>query len=599
DYSRSLMMAQFELKQDFAFILKGLSLSAMLNTTRRSYYDISRFYNPYYYQVTTYDKIRNAYNLGLINETTATDYLAYNEGQKEVTSTSHVQAILNYNNTFNKRNAVSGMLVFLMDNQVDANAGDLQTSLPHRNIGVSGRFTYAYDERYFAEFDFGYNGSERFYKAKRFGFFPSVGLAWYVSKEKFWKPLSHVISNLKLRATYGLVGNDAIGSPSDRFFYLSNVDMNDPDRGAHFGTDYAYRRNGVSISRYANEDITWETAAKTNLGLELGLLDKVNIQLDLYRQHRTNILMKRAYIPYTTGLSSSPQANVGEAKGKGIDLSVEYQQYFGQSFWLQARGNFTYATSAFTVYEEPNYTSRYLSHIGYSLSQQWGYIAEHLFVDDNEIANTPHQNFGEYHPGDIKYRDVNGDGQVTTLDQVPIGYPTTPEIVYGFGFSAGYKDFDLSCFFQGLARESFWINVNASAPFVPYYYNDDEKNSGIIYQNQLLKAIADDHWSEDNRNVYALWPRLSATTDLLKNNSQRNTWFMRNGAFLRLKTLEFGYTLPEKMTRRWHVTKTRFYLSGTNLLTVSGFKLWDIEMGGDGLGYPIQKVMNIGVQISF
>lgn len=602
NYSQFLMLAQFELNQDFSFITEGLSLRGMINTTRRSYNDVSRFYNPYYYQVVAYDKLSDTYNTSLINETTGTDYLNYSEGQKDVNATSHIQAILNYNRTYAEKNDVSGMLVFLLDNEVNTNAGDLQTSLPHRNIGVSGRFTYSYDKRYFGEFDFGYNGSERFYKDKRFGFFPSVGAAWYVSKEKFWQPMSRVISNLKLRVTYGLVGNDAVGSPTDRFFYLSNVNLNDAGRGAHFGTEYTYSKPGVSISRYSNQDITWETATKTNLGLELGILDKVNVQLDLYNEDRTHILMTRSYVPSTTGLADKPQANVGEANSKGIDLSMDYQQYFGHDFWLQARANFTYATSAFKVYEEPDYNSKYLSHVGYSITQQWGYIAEHLFIDQKEIDNTPQQNFGEYHPGNIKYRDVNGDGQITTLDQVPIGYPTTPEIVYGFGFSAGYKGFDLSCFFQGLARESFWIDAYATAPFVAYTYSA-EKDQGLltdkILQNQLLQAIADNHWSMDNQNPYAFWPRLAATNDLLGNDAQRNTWFMRNGSFLRLKTVEFGYTLPARITRRWHIDQTRFYFSGINLLTVSKFNLWDVEMGGNGLGYPIQKVMNFGVQISF
>lgn len=598
NYAQFLMMAQFELNQDFSFIAKGLSLKAMINTTRRAYNDVSRFYNPYYYQVSTYDKLADAYTTTLLNENSGTDYLNYKEGTKTVTSTSHVQAILNYSHSFQDKNDLSGMLVFLMDNEVQDNAGDLQASLPHRNIGVSGRYTYDYDKKYFAEFDFGYNGSERFYKAKRFGFFPSFGAAWTVSKEAFFKPISHAITNLKLRATYGLVGNDAVGAPTDRFFYLSNVDLNDATRSATFGTDYTYTRNGVSISRYSNQDITWETAAKTNLGLEMSIIDRVNIELDLYQEHRKHILMARSFIPLTTGLSSTPQANVGQAKGKGIDLSVDFQQSFSSGLWLQLRANFTYATSAFTVYEEPNYDSKYLSKVGYSINQQWGYIADHLFVDQREIDNAPRQNFGEYSPGNIKYRDVNGDGQVTTLDQVPLGFPTTPEIVYGFGFSAGFKDFDLSCFFQGLGRESFWINPYATAPFVSYLYDNETAPAGVL-QNQLLKSIADNHWSPDNQNPYAFWPRLSATADLLSNDAQRNTWFMRNGAFLRLKTLEFGYTLPTKVTRRWHIDKTRFYLSGINLLTFSKFKLWDVEMGGNGLDYPIQKVMNVGVLISF
>jgi hypothetical protein len=197
--------------------------------------------------------------------------------------------------------------------------------------------------------------------------------------------------------------------------------------------------------------------------------------------------------------------------------------------------------------------------------------------------------------GDIKFRDVNGDGVITSLDMVPIGFPTTPEIIYGFGFSAKYKGLDFSSFFQGSARSSFWIDANATAPFVEYKYKDDEL-PGYILQNQLLKAYADDHWSEQNRNLYALWPRLS-TGPGKENNTMRSTWFMRNGTFLRLKEVEIGYTLPVKLTRRAHLENVRVYANGMNMLTISGFKLWDIEMAGNGLGYPIQKVLNFGVVV--
>ncbi|QEC52425.1 TonB-linked SusC/RagA family outer membrane protein [Anseongella ginsenosidimutans] len=602
EYSSSLMMAQFELKQDLSVITPGLSLQGMINTNRRSYYDVSRFYEPFYYQMGTYDKSKNSYTITQLNENEGTDYLDYEEGDKLVTSTSYVQASANYTHTFAEKHGVSGMLVFMMNNIVDANSGNLQTSLPHRNLGLSGRFTYSYDSRYFGEFNFGYNGSERFYKDKRFGFFPSGGVAWYVSNEDFWEPVKEVVSNLKLRATYGLVGNDAIGRAEDRFFYLSNVEMNDDGRGATFGTNYDYIRSGVSISRYDNRDITWETALKTNIGIEIGLFEKVNIVADIFHEDRTNILMARSFIPTTMGLSSDVYANLGEASSRGIDLSIDYQHFINNDFWVQARGNFTYSTSEYEVYEEPVYQEGYLSHEGYSLNQQWGYIAERLFVDELEILNSPRQNFGEYHAGDIKYRDVNGDGQITTRDQVPIGYPTVPEIVYGFGFSTGYKNFDFSAFFQGLARESFWIDVNATAPFVSYRSPGEVSAglySGYTLENQLLRAYANDYWSEDDRDIYALWPRLSATNDLLNNNAQKNTWFMRNGAFIRLKTVELGYTLPQRITERWKVEKTRIYLSGINLLTFSDFDLWDIEMAGQGLGYPLQKVYNIGVQVSF
>jgi TonB-linked SusC/RagA family outer membrane protein len=594
DYSRSLMLATLQLSQDLSSLTEGLSARVMVNTTRNAFFDVSRFYNPFYYSAGPYDKLTGTYNLSLLNENSGTEYLGYNEGDKLINSTFYLESALNYNHTFSKKHTLSGLLVYIMRQTLEANAGDLQRSLPTRNTGLSGRGTYSYENRYFAEFNFGYNGSERFYKTNRFGFFPSAGLAWSVSNEKFFAHYKPVISNLRLRATYGLVGNDAIGSPTDRFFYLSNVNMSDAGKKATFGIDNGYSRNGITISRYSNPYISWETATKTNFALELGLFNKVQIIAEYYNELRKNILMTRN-IPSTAGLSAPVRANVGEAAGHGVDLSIDYSQFFGKDFWITSRANFTYATSKYNVYEEPKYKEQYLSRVGYPLSQQWGFIAERLFVDQNEVDNSPLQNFGEYGAGDIKFRDLNGDGQITSLDKAPIGFPTTPEIVYGFGFSTGYKGFDISAFFQGSARESFWIDVDATAPFISYKY--PKENISSLLQNQLLKAYADDHWSEENGNLYALWPRLSANPNT--NNNQLSTWFMRNGAFLRLKSLEAGYTLPKKVTTKFGMEKCRIYASGTNLLTLSGFKLWDIEMAGNGLGYPIQRVFNLGINVSF
>ena len=312
---------------------------------------------------------------------------------------------------------------------------------------------------------------------------------------------------------------------------------------------------------------------------------KENIIAEYFTEHRTNILMDRAFIPSTMGLTAAVRANVGEARARGVDIQADYQQVWSNDFWTSARANFTWARSKFDVYEEPNYPERWRSRIGYSLAQNWGYIAERLFVDDAEAANSPSQaSFGSlYGGGDIKYTDVNRDGKIDQKDMVPIGNPTSPEIIYGFGFSAGWKGFDASVFFQGLANESFWINASATSPFQG--------------QTQLLKVYADSHWSEDNRDVYALWPRLSNYVN--SNNVQSSTWFMRDGSFLRLKQVEFGYTLPRKLTDRAHIDNLRLYLSGSNLWTWSRFRLWDVEMAGNGLGYPIQRIMNIGLNITF
>lgn len=592
NYSRSMMSAQFEIKQDLSGITEGLSLRGMGNTNRLSYFDVSRAYNPFYYRSGNYNFTDNSYKVSVLNPDTGTDYLGYGEGEKTLNSNLYVETAANYNRTFNSRHTVSALMLFMLNNRLVANAGSLFESLPYRNTGLSGRATYSYNNRYFGEFNFGYNGSERFYKTDRFGFFPSAGVAWYVSNEKFWDPLKSVISKLKFRGTYGLVGNDAIGGPEDRFFYLSDVNMNNAGRGAAFGRDNGYSRNGISISRYGNQDITWETAKKVNLGVELGLLNKVEVLIDMYREKRTNILMSRANsTPTYLGLEQAVKANVGAASGEGIDVSIDYSDHFGKNFWITSRGNFTYAKSAYDIFEEPDYKEQYQSRLGYSVRQQWGYIAERLFVDDNEVSNSPKQNFGDYGAGDIKYRDLNGDGQITSFDKAPIGYPTVPEIIYGFGFSTGYKNLDLSCFLQGSARSSFWIDANATSPFAQYQFE------GRLAQNQLLKAYSDDHWSENNRNIYALWPRLSPGVS--QNNTQTSTWFMRNGAFLRLKTVELGYSLPKSLTKKAGVELVRIYATGLNLFSASKFKLWDVEMGGNGLGYPIQKVINVGAQVSF
>ena len=597
DYTKSMILAQFELKQKLDFIAEGLNARGLFSTQRYSNFDVSRYYNPFYYNTTGYDKYTDTYQLYNLNPTTGTDYLTYSEGKKEITATTYSELAVNYDRTFGKH-GVSGLLVATMRNYLEANAGSLSLSLPSRNMGVSGRFTYSFDKRYFTEFNFGYNGSERFSKKERFGFFPSVGLAWFASNENFWgENFKRIVTKLKLKGTYGLVGNDAIGDAKDRFFYLSEVNMNQSTKAYTFGQDLGNTINGVSISRYANDLITWETAKKLNLGAEIGLFDKWEVMVDLYHEHRTNILMNRASIPTTMGLQATPKSNIGEATGKGLDMSVDYNQSFENGLWITGRANLTYAISKFKVYEDVDNTNTpWLEHVGQSVSQQWGYIAEHLFVDDNEVANSPTQ-FGEYSGGDIKYRDINNDGIISALDQVPIGYPTEPEIIYGFGFSTGYKGFDFSCFFQGLARESFWIDATKTSPFIDSQTTEERQNDPRISKNALLQAYADNHWSESNRDIFALWPRLSDR--LITNNVQRNTWFLRDGSFLRLKSLEFGYTIPKRITSRLKMNTLRIYGSGTNLLTFSKFKLWDPEMGGNGLGYPIQKVFNVGVQLSF
>ena len=590
NYSESTILAQFEFKQNLDFITKGLNLRGLFSTSRYSYFDVSRQYNPYYYAINNYDKHTGKYTLSELN-TDGTEYLGYKEGDNNIYTVTYGEVVGNYDRKFGK-NGVSGLLAFTVRNKLTGNAGSLSASLPARNIGFAGRFTYNYDERYFTEFNFGYNGSERFAPSERWGFFPSFGVGYIISKEKFFKPLTKVFNMLKLKATYGLVGNDAIGESEHRFFYLSEISANSSAYQYTWGNEFGHTVNGVAIKKYPNSKITWERSYKTNLGIEARMFDMFDLQVDYYTETRKNILLTRSYIPSTMGLQATPMSNLGEAFGRGVDASLEFQKSFNKDFWITGRANFTFAKTKYTKYEEIDYSATpWLSKIGRPVSQVWGYVAERLFVDDEEVKNSPKQ-FGDYGAGDIKYKDVNGDGVITELDKVPIGYPTEPEIIYGFGFSAGYKKVDLSCFFQGAARESFWISPSSTAPFV-----DTDGNGSLVSKNALLKVYADDHWSEDNRNLYALWPRLS--TYAISNNNQVSTWFMRDGTFIRLKSVEAGFTFPTKWLQKLYVKNFRVYISGTNLLTFSKFKLWDPELAGNGFNYPTQRVFNLGVQVKF
>ena len=598
EYENTVILAQLELKQDFSFITEGLKGRLLGNVTRTSYYDLQRSYTPFYYALDSYDKKKDEYTLSALNPDLGTDYLGYSPGSKKVGSSLYLEASLSYDRTFVEKHNVSGMLVYTVREGKSGNENTLQKSLPTRNLGLAGRFTYGFSDRYFAEFNFGYNGSERFDKSHRWGFFPSGGLGWVVSNEKFWadKPISKVVNMLKLKGSYGLVGNDNISNNDNRFFYLSEVNMNNSGRGMNFGTNFDEGYNGISISRYANPKIGWEISHKMNVGFELKLFNDLEIQAEYFKERRTNILQERADIPSLMGFQAPIRANIGEAKGQGVDISLDYSHIFNKNLWTTIRGNFTYASSEFSEYEEPDYSATpWRSKIGSKLSQTYGYIAERLFVDDEDVANSPKQQFGEYTAGDIKYKDINRDGIIDEQDIVPIGYPTTPEIIYGFGFSVGYKAFDFNCFFQGSARSSFFISPLRITPFAQPYDPDNELG-GKQANNALLQVIANNHWSESNQNMYAFWPRLSDTA--ISNNNQSSTWWLRDGTFLRMKSAEIGYTLPKRLTSKAKLENLRIYVSGTNLFNISKFKIWDTEMGNNGLGYPVQRVFNVGIQLS-
>lgn len=588
DRFSSTTTAQFQVEQDLDIITKGLKLRGMASLNSYSMSETSRGFTPFYYGLKEVDTEAGVlHSLEQISE--GTEYLNTNPVYKLASNSFYFEAVGQYNRIYSQKHEVGALLVVYAREFLNSSGDDVYASLPSRNMGISGRATYAYDERYLAELNFGYNGSERFSPQNRFGFFPSAGLGWVVSKENFFpETLRKTISTLKFKATYGLVGNDAISG--DRFYYLSNVNLNDGGKGYSWGQDFGNSYNGYNISHYANPAVTWEIAEKTNWGLELGLFSNTSIQLDYFTENRSNIYMWRDYIPLTMGLTAPIASNIGKAESHGVDGSVDYKVNVNKDLWITSRVNFTYATNKIVENGEPMYPYAYMSNIGQPMNQPRGLIAERLFIDELDVLNSPSQynqtansNEAKYMAGDIKYMDVNKDGKIDDSDMVPIGFPTVPEIIHGFGASVGYTDFDLSFFFQGSGRSSFFIAPTAISPFV------NERNA--------LRIIADNHWSDDNPDPNAFWPRMSVAS--VPNNEKPSTWWLRDGRFLRLKSVELGYSLPSSVVKRINVEKARFYVSGTNLFVLSKFKLWDPEMGGQGLGYPPQKIINVGLNVNF
>jgi len=600
-FSESRMSAQFEVNQNLKFITPGLSFFGLFSTNRYAYFDVSRNYLPFYYDMQNYNEQTGEYKLRWLNQQpgAAREYLGYNEGPKYLNTYLYLLGRIDYSRAFGSH-TVGASLIGTRQQTLDGNAGNLQASLPNRNLGISGRASYSFDSRYFFEFNFGYNGSEKFAPDHRFGFFPTVGAGWLVSNEKFWQGgINNVITRLKLRGSYGLVGNDAIGDPrTQRFFYLSNVA---PNSGSpvYFGTNNSVMMQGTTINAYPNPDVTWETSRKANLAAEFTFFNKLNITAEVYKENRYDILIQRGFIPVTVGIENSAagnlRSNLGKATADGIDLNINYRQDFKSGLWVSVLGNLTITRNKIGHLEEPEYRNSWSFRTGRMINQPFGFIAERLFVDDKEAANSPSQIFGTYLPkgGDIKYRDVNKDGKIDQDDMVPIGLPSTPQVIYGFGFSLGYKNFDLSAFFQGSARSSFFINPTGVTNFEYGIFG----TAPFVNNAQILQAYADNHWSEENQNLYALWPRLSVYD--IPNNQQQSTWWLRDGSFIRLKSVEAGYTFPKKWTSKAAMRAARIYFSGLNLLTFSKFKLWDPELAGNGFAYPVQKVFNIGLKFDF
>ena len=580
DQFRGHFTSALTVNQNLDFITKGLSATGMATFYNRVYSAVYRSFTPFMYQLTDYniDEAGN-YSYTSNSTNTGTTYLGTTRGKDGYRELAF-QAKIDYARTFGKHDV--GATIVYMQKERNMNISDEQeyAALPYRQQGLAGRVTYGFDKRYLFEANFGYNGSENFAAGKRFGFFPSVAVGWVISNEPFWKGIKEQVNLFKLRASYGLVGNDVISKDyADRFPYLTTVDMGQ-GYDVYIGNNFE-RKYGPILSVYGNPNATWEESRKLDIGVEIGLFDSLNIIFDWFKEKRSGIFMQRTSLPSTFGMSGiSPWANIGKVDNSGVDISVDYNKAFSKDLILSLRGTFTYAHNEIVEMDEPKYKWAYQYKAGHPINSIQCLIAEGLFRDEEEIASSPSQDIYAttypIRPGDVKYRDLNDDKIIDDNDMCWTGNPTVPEIIYGFGFSLKYKGFDCSAFFQGQGKVSILM------------YNYHPFATAATPGSGLMQWIADEHWSEDDPNPKALYPRLSPLWN--NNNTKASTLYVRNGKMLRLKTAEIGYTYK----------KMRVYVSGTNLLTFAPFKYWDPEKGsGNGLGYPLQRTYNLGFQFNF
>ena len=502
----------------------------------------------------------------------------------------YFESSLVYNRDFNKH-SVGGLFMFNLKSRKNVQAGDINLSIPYRTQGIAGRVTYGYDNRYYLEGNFGYNGSENFSPGKRFGFFPSIAAGWRISEEKFFQPAKKVVNKLKLRASYGTVGNDNIGG-NRRFIYNGTF----VEEGSYmFGNGTYNTYNAIRVGDAANPDVGWEKSRKLDAGVEFSLFNFIDVQASYFQDHRTGIFLQYKQMSDSWGINSAPYLNFGETKNRGVDVDVNGSRRFGD-FTVSLRGNFTFNRSEVIENAEAPSIYPYRDMRGKPIGQQTGLVALGLFQSQDEIDNSPVPS-GLVRVGDIKYKDVNGDGRIDENDYVPIGRSWLPEITYGFGASVQWKSIDVSVFFQGTGNVTMFLDGPAVKPF----------SSGDPYMSGFYKEVYNNMWTLDNPDPNATYPRVSELNSV-NNNQYRSTFWQRDVSYLRLKNATVGYTLPSRCTRKARISALRFYVTGYNLLTFSGFKLFDPELGAGkatadgrygGNAYPPSRTITFGFNISF
>ena len=579
----------FSIEQDLSMLVKGLKIKGLFSFDRYSASGVRRSKNPTYYQPANGRNPDGTLNLHMLGN--GDEYLDYSSYGEYGTNSTYTEFSANYANTFGKH-GVQGMFMYDMRN---LDTGDKQ---PFRFMGIAGRFSYTFDNRYVTEFNFGYNGSENFAKGKRYGFFPSVALGWIVSEEKFMEPVRNVLSKLKLRGSYGLVGNDCIGATRGavRFPYITTIDE---VSGYTFGMDGNVYIGGMQEGLAGSPDLTWEKVKKLNIGVEVGILNTINLTVDFFQDKRYDIFMQRVNVPSSTGFTNNPYANYGKTTNKGVELSLEMNKRFSKDFEVMAQATMTYAKSRIDEIDEPvTVIGTNRARTGRPIGQIYGYIDEGLFTEDDfaDVANgilkegIPVPQFSNnIRPGDIKYKDVNNDGIINALDQSPIGGTWDPMLVYGFGLNMRYKNIDFGFFLQGNGK-TYRIIGSGVKTFIPG--TGANTKEGNIYSNYQ------DRWTPENPSQNVFWPRLSSTIN--ENNTQPSTWWVRNMSMLRVKSIELGYSFSKKSLLPHFISNARLFVACSNPFEFSKFKMWDPELDtSTGAKYPIPRVVSFGFNLSF
>ena len=575
------------IQQDFSdFVTEGLTARAAVSWDATNGTTLNRWISPKTFFL---DK-KNPYNEdGSYNyqaKDNGSGYIQLNSAPTHGYNTLNFEAAINYERQFAYAHRVSAMFLYNMRTRTNTSPGGYYAAFPYKNMGIAGRATYSYKDRYFAEFNFGYNGSENFAPGHRFGFFPSGAIGYLISNEPWFEGAKRVITNLKLKASYGKIGNDQIGG-GRRFAYNSTMDTAAP--GFNWGMDSPSNGGGISTGEVGTATVAWEEATKSNVGIELDLFNQLKIQADYFYDYREGIFVKRQSTPSIVGLITQQYVNIGEMMNSGFDMTAQYDYTFANGFSVSARGNFTFNRNKIIYNDKPDQVWPYRNEAGFALNQQRGLIAEGLFSSQEEIDNWPRQTFGKVRVGDIKYRDINGDGEVNEDDYVAIGYTTVPEINYGFGVSLNWKGVDMSVFFSGVSHvtriiggTSFWGGAG----------------NFVLQTGNVYKDVALNHWTAENPDPNAVYPRPSF--NVAENNNKPSTYWQRDMSFLRLKNVELGYTFPKKWTKKAGMSSLRIYAAGVNLLTFSKFKLWDPELNGNGgQVYPMTKNITIGLNVNF